>query len=122
MPPLATVEIGVGNCGDGTEGAIAGKVIGTYPARSAAGPQPRSRRPSARAGSGREPPPLVRPEVAELRRQRLAAVRKLSPLKHRMNSDLTTFDVLIIGGGHNGLVAAAYLARAGRQGQGGRGS
>ena len=25
------------------------------------------------------------------------------------------YDVVIIGGGHNGLVAAAYLARAGRQ-------
>ena len=25
------------------------------------------------------------------------------------------FDVVIIGGGHNGLVAAAYLARAGRR-------
>ena len=27
----------------------------------------------------------------------------------------TTFDVLVIGGGHNGLVAAAYLARTGRR-------
>ena len=27
----------------------------------------------------------------------------------------TTCDILVIGGGHNGLVAAAYLARAGRQ-------
>src|ERR1700746_1521543 len=26
-------------------------------------------------------------------------------------------DVVIVGGGHNGLVAAAYLARAGRRGQ-----
>ena len=26
-----------------------------------------------------------------------------------------TYDVVIIGGGHNGLVAAAYLARAGRK-------
>src|SRR4029453_4725491 len=29
--PLATGEIGVGNCNDGTEGAVAGTVIGTYP-------------------------------------------------------------------------------------------
>ena len=29
--PLATVEIGIGNCNDGTEGAVAGTVIGTYP-------------------------------------------------------------------------------------------
>src|SRR5438094_6001558 len=26
----------------------------------------------------------------------------------------SSFDVVIVGGGHNGLVAAAYLARAGR--------
>jgi phytoene dehydrogenase-like protein len=26
-----------------------------------------------------------------------------------------SFDVIIIGGGHNGLVTAAYLARAGRK-------
>ncbi len=25
------------------------------------------------------------------------------------------YDAIIVGGGHNGLVAAAYLARAGRQ-------
>jgi len=31
VAPLASVEIGVGNCNDGTEGAVAGTVIGTYP-------------------------------------------------------------------------------------------
>ena len=31
-----------------------------------------------------------------------------------MNSD-ERFDVVVVGGGHNGLVAAAYLARAGRR-------
>ncbi|MBE6478069.1 MAG: glutamine amidotransferase [Propionibacteriaceae bacterium] len=29
--PFAQVELGVGNCGDGTEGAVQGKVIGSYP-------------------------------------------------------------------------------------------
>lgn len=29
--PLARVEVGVGNAGDGTEGAVQGRVIGTYP-------------------------------------------------------------------------------------------
>ena len=27
----------------------------------------------------------------------------------------TTYDAIVIGGGHNGLVAAAYLGRAGRK-------
>ena len=29
--PLADVEVGIGNCNDGTEGAVSGTVIGTYP-------------------------------------------------------------------------------------------
>ena len=33
----------------------------------------------------------------------------------RYNRDLKKFDVIIVGGGHNGLVCAAYLARAGRK-------
>src|SRR6185503_9083293 len=30
-------------------------------------------------------------------------------------SDMSQYDVIVIGGGHNGLVNAAYLARAGRK-------
>ncbi|HSA48712.1 MAG TPA: FAD-dependent oxidoreductase, partial [Yinghuangia sp.] len=30
-----------------------------------------------------------------------------------MSPDATAYDVTVVGGGHNGLVAAAYLARAG---------
>ena len=33
----------------------------------------------------------------------------------RYNRDLKKFDVIIVGAGHNGLVSAAYLARAGRK-------
>ncbi|HEY9264730.1 MAG TPA: FAD-dependent oxidoreductase, partial [Mycobacterium sp.] len=32
-----------------------------------------------------------------------------------MAHQVTRTDVVIVGGGHNGLVAAAYLARAGRR-------
>ena len=32
---------------------------------------------------------------------------------------MTRYDAIVIGGGHNGLVAAAYLARAGRRTRGG---
>ena len=28
---------------------------------------------------------------------------------------MPTYDAIIVGGGHNGLVAAAYLSRAGRK-------
>jgi len=74
--PLATVEIGVGNCADGTEGAVAGTVIGTYPHGPLLARNPALADHVLELGLGEELPPLVRPEVTELRRQRLAAVRR----------------------------------------------
>ncbi|GGZ01022.1 phytoene desaturase family protein [Streptomyces poonensis] len=37
-----------------------------------------------------------------------------APRGHRSYDSYDSYDVVIVGGGHNGLVAAAYLARAGR--------
>lgn len=74
--PFARVEIGIGNCDDGTEGAMAGTVIGTYPHGPVLARNPALADHVLELGLGHELAPLVRPEVAELRRQRLAAVRK----------------------------------------------
>ncbi len=74
--PFATVEVGVGNCADGTEGAVAGSVIGTYPHGPVLARNPALADHVLALALGRELEPLVRPEVTELRRQRLAAVRR----------------------------------------------
>jgi CobQ-like glutamine amidotransferase family enzyme len=74
--PLARVEVGVGNCGDGTEGAVAGTVIGTYPHGPVLARNPALADHVLELGLGHELPPLRRPEVEELRRQRLAAARR----------------------------------------------
>jgi CobQ-like glutamine amidotransferase family enzyme len=74
--PLATVEIGIGNCDDGTEGAVAGTVIGTYPHGPLLARNPALADHVLELGLGEQLAPLVRPEVAELRRQRLAAIRR----------------------------------------------
>lgn len=76
--PFATVEVGVGNCADGSEGAVAGTVIGTYPHGPVLARNPALADHVLELGLGRSLAPLPRPEVAELRRQRLAAVRKIS--------------------------------------------
>ena len=76
--PLATVEIGVGNCADGTEGAVAGTVIGTYPHGPLLARNPALADHVLELGLGEQLAPLVRPEVDELRRQRLAAIRRAS--------------------------------------------
>ncbi|MFT3968907.1 MAG: glutamine amidotransferase [Micropruina sp.] len=74
--PLARVEIGVGNANDGTEGAVQGRVIGTYPhgpvlARNAALADH-----VLSLALGRELEPLRRPGIDELHRQRVTFVRK----------------------------------------------
>ncbi|HJV15518.1 MAG TPA: glutamine amidotransferase [Propionibacteriaceae bacterium] len=80
--PLATVEIGVGNSGDGTEGAVAGTVIGTYPHGPVLARNPALADHILQLALGHELEPLVHPEINKLRRQRLARVRRL----HARNS------------------------------------
>ena len=74
--PLATVEVGTGNCGDGTEGAVAGPVIGTYPHGPLLARNPALADHVLEIGLGEPMAPLDRPEITELRRQRLQAVRR----------------------------------------------
>ncbi|MBK8460213.1 MAG: glutamine amidotransferase [Micropruina sp.] len=74
--PLAQVELGIGNADDGTEGAVQGRVIGTYPhgpvlARNAALADH-----VLEVALERTLEPLPRPEVDELHRQRVAFVRR----------------------------------------------
>ena len=73
---LASVEIGIGNANDGTEGAVQGRVIGTYPhgpvlARNAALADH-----VLSVALDRELEPIDRPEIDELHRQRVEFVRK----------------------------------------------
>ena len=74
--PLATVEVGVGNAGDGTEGAVHETVIGTYPHGPVLARNPALADHVLQLALGEELDPLPRPEIDELRRQRLAAVRR----------------------------------------------
>lgn len=73
--PLAGVEIGIGN-GDGTEGAVQGKVIGSYPHGPLLARNPALADHLLELGLDEAMPALQRPEIDELRRQRLAAVRR----------------------------------------------
>lgn len=74
--PLASVEVGVGNANDGTEGAVAGTVIGTYPHGPVLARNPALADHVLQLALGEELVPLRRSEIDELRRQRLAAVRR----------------------------------------------
>ncbi len=73
--PLATVEIGIGNCDDGTEGAVSGSVLGTYLHGPVLARNPALADHLLSVALAKKLRPLVRPEVEELRRQRLVAVR-----------------------------------------------
>jgi CobQ-like glutamine amidotransferase family enzyme len=74
--PLASVDVGIGNCDDGTEGAVSGNVIGTYPHGPVLARNPALADHVLELGLGRRLRPLPRPEVDELRRQRIAAARR----------------------------------------------
>ncbi len=74
--PLARVEIGIGNADDGTEGAVQGRVIGTYPHGPILARNPELADHLLEVALDRDLEPLPRPELDELRRQRIAAVRR----------------------------------------------
>ncbi len=74
--PLAQVEIGVGNAGDGTDGAVQGRVLGIYPHGPILARNPELADHLLEVALDRELEPLPREEIDELRRQRIAAVRR----------------------------------------------
>jgi CobQ-like glutamine amidotransferase family enzyme len=74
--PLARVEIGVGNADDGTEGAVQGKVVGTYPHGPVLARNPALADHLLELALGHPLDPLEIEEVDALRVQRIAAVRK----------------------------------------------
>lgn len=77
--PLARVEVGIGNNGDGTEGAVAGNVIGTYPHGPVLARNPELADHVLQLGTGLSLGPIQAPgvdaELTELRRQRILAVQ-----------------------------------------------
>ncbi|MFT3862329.1 type 1 glutamine amidotransferase [Micropruina sp.] len=74
--PLARVEIGVGNANDGTEGAVQGRVIGTYPHGPVLARNPALADHVLSVALERDLEAIERPEIDELHRQRVAAVRR----------------------------------------------
>src|SRR5262249_46238535 len=71
---------------------------------AAAAPPPSTSRPwPTSSGSARRQPPMTGEQPRPVR---------LSTLNPQPS---TRYDVIVVGAGHNGLVAAAYLARAGRR-------
>ncbi len=74
--PLAFVEVGVGNANDGTEGAVQGRVIGAYPHGPILARNPDLADHLLEVALDRRLDPLPNAELDELRRQRVAAVRR----------------------------------------------
>ena len=73
--PLGVVEKGIGNGYDGSEGAQQGKVVATYPHGPVLARNPELADHVLELALGRTLDPLPHPEIDELRRQRIAAVR-----------------------------------------------
>lgn len=73
--PLATVEVGVGNGFDKTEGAVQGRIIATYPHGPVLARNPALADHILELALGHELDALEAPEHDILRQQRLAAVR-----------------------------------------------
>lgn len=73
--PLARVEVGVGNCGDGTEGAVQGRTIGTYPHGPVLARNPDLADHVLSLALDRVLEPLDEPEIERLRSERITHVR-----------------------------------------------
>ncbi|MFT8396116.1 type 1 glutamine amidotransferase [Propionibacterium sp.] len=77
--PLAHVELGIGNCGDGTEGAVQGHVVGSYPHGPNLARNPQFADWLLETALDRRLGPLpdeqLNQELATLREQRIAVVR-----------------------------------------------
>lgn len=74
--PVSRVEVGVGNCDDGTDGAQSGNVLAIYPHGPALARNPALADHVLELALKTELPALERPEITELRRQRIAAARR----------------------------------------------
>lgn len=74
--PLARVEIGIGNDGRGGEGAMQGRVIGTYPHGPVLARNPDLADHLLTLATGLDLAPLPRTELDALRAERISAVRK----------------------------------------------
>lgn len=73
--PVAEVEVGIGNCDDGTDGAQQGNVLAIYPHGPALARNPALADHVLELALKTELPKLDRPEISELRRQRITAAR-----------------------------------------------